>query len=145
MSSVERYAIISNGIVINTIMWDGKSEAGLNPDEESILLQDDDAAGVGYTYNNGVFSPPPLTEEEKKLQAQLAIQELIDTKSALMTFAGNKISTLSDAVELEMATLEEEAELTLWKKYRVLLNRVDIKSSPEIDWPTIPGVIANSK
>ncbi|EHS4736056.1 tail fiber assembly protein, partial [Salmonella enterica subsp. enterica serovar Lansing] len=40
-----------------------------------------------------------------------------------------------DAVELDIATSEERAQLNEWKKYRVLVNRVDT-SAP--DWPDIP-------
>ncbi|HDP9832572.1 TPA: tail fiber assembly protein [Escherichia coli] len=25
-----------------------------------------------------------------------------------------------------------------WKKYRVLLNRVDTSTAPDIEWPTVP-------
>ncbi|EGN1626406.1 tail fiber assembly protein, partial [Salmonella enterica] len=31
------------------------------------------------------------------------------------------------------------AALTEWKKYRVLLMRVDTSKVPEINWPTPPG------
>ncbi|HAL6907736.1 TPA: tail fiber assembly protein, partial [Escherichia coli] len=27
-----------------------------------------------------------------------------------------------------------------WKKYRVLLNRVDTSTAPDIEWPEIPEV-----
>ncbi|EFU5240013.1 tail fiber assembly protein, partial [Salmonella enterica] len=42
---------------------------------------------------------------------------------------------LQDAVDLEEATDEEKARLNAWKKYRVLVNRVDT-SKPE--WPEAP-------
>ncbi|MGS6301058.1 MULTISPECIES: tail fiber assembly protein, partial [Enterobacter] len=32
------------------------------------------------------------------------------------------------------------AALTEWKKYRVLLNRVDTSKAPDIDWPVPPEV-----
>ncbi|HCN0698619.1 TPA: tail fiber assembly protein, partial [Escherichia coli] len=41
-------------------------------------------------------------------------------------------------VELEIATEEEKALLAAWKKYRVLLNRVDTSTAPDIEWPTNP-------
>ncbi|HFG0111130.1 TPA: tail fiber assembly protein, partial [Escherichia coli] len=41
-------------------------------------------------------------------------------------------------VELEIATEEEKALLAAWKKYRVLLNRVDTSTAPDIEWPTVP-------
>lgn len=61
-------------------------------------------------------------------------------KSSLMQIATNKISVLQDAVDYEMATPEETAALTSWKKYRVLLNRIDTSTAPEIDWPIQPEV-----
>uniref|UniRef100_UPI001560676E tail fiber assembly protein n=1 Tax=Escherichia coli TaxID=562 RepID=UPI001560676E len=41
-------------------------------------------------------------------------------------------------VELEIATEEEKALLAAWKKYRVLLNRVDTSTAPDIEWPANP-------
>ncbi|WP_424679672.1 tail fiber assembly protein, partial [Escherichia coli] len=41
-------------------------------------------------------------------------------------------------VELEIATEEEKALLAAWKKYRVLLNRVDTSTAPDIEWPVAP-------
>ncbi|WP_304598670.1 tail fiber assembly protein [Photorhabdus sp. CRCIA-P01] len=45
---------------------------------------------------------------------------------------------LQDSVDLEIATTVEEAALLEWKKYRVLLARVDILQAPDIEWPPVP-------
>ncbi|MCE7685092.1 tail fiber assembly protein, partial [Escherichia coli] len=45
---------------------------------------------------------------------------------------------LQDAVDLEIATEEEASLLAAWKKYRVLLNRVDTSVAPDIEWPAVP-------
>jgi hypothetical protein len=37
-----------------------------------------------------------------------------------------------------MATEEEMTALQEWKKYRVLLNRVDTSTAPDIEWPEKP-------
>ncbi|EEU6178823.1 tail fiber assembly protein, partial [Salmonella enterica] len=47
-----------------------------------------------------------------------------------------KIAPLQDAVDLDIATDDEKAQLDEWKKYRVLVNRVDT-SNP--DWPAQPA------
>ncbi|HAY2484332.1 TPA: tail fiber assembly protein, partial [Escherichia coli] len=52
--------------------------------------------------------------------------------------AGEIIATLQDAVDLDMATEEEKLSLTHWKKYRVLLNRVQPENAPDIEWPELP-------
>lgn len=75
---------------------------------------------------------PPLTHSELVSQAD-------SQKNSLMTEATNAIAPLEDAVDLDMATDDEKAQLTAWKKFRVLLNRVDTSSAPNIDWPTPPA------
>lgn len=57
-------------------------------------------------------------------------------KTALMNMASAAIAPLSDAEMLSVATEQEIALLTAWRKYRVLLNRVDI-NAPE--WSEVPG------
>jgi hypothetical protein len=39
-----------------------------------------------------------------------------------------------------MATDEEKLLLNDWKKYRVLLSRIDAASAPDIDWPVQPSL-----
>ncbi|MDI0552840.1 tail fiber assembly protein, partial [Escherichia coli] len=50
------------------------------------------------------------------------------------------IAPLQDAVDLEIATEEETSLLEAWKKYRVLLNRIDTSTAPDIEWPEIPSM-----
>lgn len=49
--------------------------------------------------------------------------------------ATEKIAPLQDAVDLGEATDDEKARLLAWKKYRVLVNRVDTTNP---DWPKKP-------
>ena len=51
------------------------------------------------------------------------------------------IAPLQDAVDLEIATEEETSLLEAWKKYRVLLNRVDTSTAPDIEWPEEPDTM----
>ena len=64
-------------------------------------------------------------------------ESVIAMKQTLMDEASLKISILQDAVDLDVATDEEKLQLTTWKKYRVLLNRIDT-SSDTISWPKKP-------
>uniref|UniRef100_UPI00201CC900 tail fiber assembly protein n=1 Tax=Escherichia coli TaxID=562 RepID=UPI00201CC900 len=53
------------------------------------------------------------------------------------------ITYLSDIGCLEiqgasLATEEETPLLEAWKKYRVLLNRVDTSTAQDIEWPALP-------
>ncbi|EEW2053964.1 tail fiber assembly protein [Escherichia coli] len=66
------------------------------------------------------------------------IREAEEIKNSLMQVASEHIAPLQDAVDLEIATEEETSLLEAWKKYRVLLNRVDTSTAPDIEWPTNP-------
>lgn len=74
---------------------------------------------------------PPISKEQ-------LIAEAESQKQRLISKASEEIAPLQDAVDLSMATDEEEASLKEWKKYRVLLNRVDTSTAPDIDWPEKP-------
>ncbi|EAQ9852432.1 tail fiber assembly protein [Salmonella enterica] len=75
-----------------------------------------------------LIDQPDYSPEELIAQAE-------SKKSRLMQTANAEIAPLQDAVDLGIATTKETAALTEWKKYRVLLNRVDT-SNPK--WPTPP-------
>lgn len=74
---------------------------------------------------------PPIPKEQ-------LIAEAEQQKQSLLAEANNAIAPLQDAVDLDMATDEEIEKLKAWKKYRVLLNRVDTSTAPDIDWPIKP-------
>ncbi|WP_038248635.1 tail fiber assembly protein [Xenorhabdus bovienii] len=59
-------------------------------------------------------------------------------KQYLMSQAATSIAPLQYAVDLKMATDSEQTMLTEWKKYCVLLNRVDCSTAPDIPWPEQP-------
>ncbi|EFB3321859.1 tail fiber assembly protein [Escherichia coli] len=50
------------------------------------------------------------------------------------------MAPLQDAVDLGIATEEESSLLAAWKKYRVLLNRVDTSVAPDIDLSVFPAI-----
>ena len=59
--------------------------------------------------------------------------------SAGMAEANLKIAVLQDAVDLELATPEEEAALKSWRRYRVLLSRTQAHADyPNITLPAKP-------
>lgn len=82
--------------------------------------------------NQPVLSEPaPPTQQELKAVAE-------GKKSELIREAGEAIAILQDAVDLGIATDGENARLLAWKNYRVLLNRIDTSTAPDIEWPTTP-------
>lgn len=61
-------------------------------------------------------------------------------KSLSTSYATIQISTLQDAVDEEMATAQEEADLKAWKRFRIELNRIDLEVEVPADdaWPVSP-------
>ncbi|QAY26316.1 tail fiber assembly protein [Salmonella enterica subsp. diarizonae serovar 61:k:1,5,(7)] len=74
--------------------------------------------------------------KDEAAETAARLLEVEGTKSRLLQMASGKIAPLQDAVDLGIATDDEKARLDEWKKYRVLVNRVDI-SNP--DWPQKPN------
>ncbi|MDP8716318.1 tail fiber assembly protein [Serratia marcescens] len=59
-------------------------------------------------------------------------------RQSRMSVATAIIDPLKDAVEMDMATDEEKSRYNAWRKYRVLLTRVDTSLAPDVSWPEPP-------
>ncbi|EBA2360193.1 tail fiber assembly protein [Salmonella enterica] len=68
---------------------------------------------------------------DEAAEAAARLREAEGTKNRLLQIASEKIAPLQDAVDLGIATDDEKAQLGEWKKYRVLVNRVDT-SNPDL-------------
>ncbi|EAV3291839.1 tail fiber assembly protein [Salmonella enterica] len=77
-----------------------------------------------------------VTDEAVKAAADNA--EAAATKAARIKSAAAKIEPLQDAVDLGMATDKEKSLYDAWRKFRVLLTRVDTSLAPDINWPDPP-------
>lgn len=77
-----------------------------------------------------IDSPPPTRDE------LIAAAEV--RKSGLLAATSVTIAPIQDAVDLDIATDDEKKRYTEWRKYRVLLSRVDTTNAPDIVWPTPP-------
>ncbi|QBH97341.1 tail fiber assembly protein [Limnobaculum zhutongyuii] len=103
--------------------------------EKHAELINGQAAGKVISFKNG---EPVLIDKPAPSKDELIV-EANANKSILLSTATDIINSLADAVELEMATLEEVSQLKAWKIYRVLLTRIDTSTAPNIDWPEIPA------
>ena len=56
----------------------------------------------------------------------------------MLMIATSAIAPLQDAVDLDMATEDESEALIAWKKYRVMLNRINPEDAQNIIWPESP-------
>ncbi|EHS6181464.1 tail fiber assembly protein [Salmonella enterica] len=73
--------------------------------------------------------------KDEAAETAARLREAEGTKSRLLQMAAENIAPLQDAVDLEIATDDEKVQLDEWKKYRVLVNRVDTTNP---DWPDVP-------
>ncbi|AKH63302.1 MULTISPECIES: tail fiber assembly protein [Photorhabdus] len=73
-------------------------------------------------------------EAQKASQIEQAEQQ----RATLRQQADEAMALLQYAIETEMASEAEKALLLAWKRYVVLLSRVDISLVSDIEWPKIP-------
>lgn len=85
----------------------------------------------GWVFDGESLIPRVYTPEELKEQAEAE-------RARRLQIAGRNIAPLQDAQDLEIATEEEKAALLMWKRYRVLLNRVETTMAPNVEWPQAP-------
>lgn len=135
------YSAQTNGFYPYSLFED-YSEAGSWPQDAveiserwySYLLEGQSAGKVisANEYGSPVFSeaPPPTNEQ--------LVAAADNQKAELIAVASEAIVPLQDAVDIGIATDDESARLLAWKKYRVLLNRIDTSIAPDIEWPTTP-------
>lgn len=136
------YALVKDSVVLNVIVWAGPEDSPMQFDEGVVAIEvkDGESAAPGYSYLNGEFKAPDPTKEEIEQAALAKMASNIMQKKYLLDEASQKVSILQDAVDLEMATDDEAAALPLWKKYRVLLSRVDADTSDTVTFPDKPTI-----
>ena len=75
---------------------------------------------------------------DKNKQHQYEVNQASIKKNQLLAEAASQLSYLQDAVDSQIASEQETQLLIEWKKYRVLVNRIDIELAPNIEWPNQP-------
>ncbi|EBM4325241.1 tail fiber assembly protein [Salmonella enterica] len=100
------------------------SEPGLLPENFTSV-----SPGDGYKKWD---SKAKVWVSDEAAEAAARLREAEETKKRFLQLATDKIAPLQDAVDLDIATEDEKAQLDEWKQYRVLVNRVDTTNP---DWP----------
>lgn len=88
--------------------------------------------GGKWTINGWVIDDELLKHEQEQI-----IEQQKSKKETLLSDSVKEISLLQDAIDLDMAEDGDEEKLKAWKKYRVLLNRVDTSIIP-CEFPAKP-------
>lgn len=86
----------------------------------------------------GVDLRPCLTEQPLPTADEL-IRQAEDKRSRLRAEADTIIQPLQDANDLGIETDDEASQLIAWKKYRVMLMRVNTEDAENIIWPAQPA------
>lgn len=86
----------------------------------------------------GVLDNSPAWVDAPPQSKEKSVEFARRYKDGLLSEARLIIDPLQDAVDLAMATEDEKATLLEWKKYRVLLMRIDTSKAPDIIWPLTP-------
>lgn len=102
------------------------AELAIKANEEGKLLKKVDG-------NLILVDPEPIA----LTNAQIVSQNKT-IKNALISEANEKIAILQDIIDLDMCESNESEQLKQWKKYRVLLSRIDT-SLAYIEWPQKPN------
>ncbi|MEQ9881283.1 tail fiber assembly protein [Pectobacterium brasiliense] len=85
----------------------------------------------GWVFDGNSVVPRVYTQIEN-------IERADDKKKLLLNRINQDVIPLQDAVDLGIASEEEKNKLNAWKKYRVLLMRLDTSKAPDIEWPEEP-------
>lgn len=101
--------------------------------ETLVVIPENQDVVEGYAYIEGKFSLP--------IAPKPSVEETVETnkyqRDSFLRFAAEKISPLQFAVDLDIATTNEQDQLISWKKYSVYVNRVDLKIQNPV-WPEMP-------
>ncbi|EHF8258927.1 tail fiber assembly protein [Enterobacter roggenkampii] len=121
--------IVSACMDVSALFPSGLSVAEV---DASTVSDMDTLISGSWAYQDGAITAVVPTQAQEVANAT-------SKKALLMRQCTDVIATLQDAVDLDMATDAEKTALTAWKKYRVLLNRVDTTKAPDIAWPDQPA------
>lgn len=138
------YAVIENGMVVNVIVWDGKASMGWGGDQLAIQIAQSGVGtsatipGIGWSYENGIFTPPPsppLTPENIAAKNLALAQAAYNVATAKITALNERIA---DADYAGTTEAEVNADLIAWTDYRKKLRAYIKANDGSKDLPVAP-------
>lgn len=125
------YAVVDNGVVVNTVLWDGKNK--WKP-EAGVAVLAPEVINIGWLYDGETFTAPP---EPPKTKEELLAEA--ERKRRLLLAEADQI-TSDWKTELALGILEDDDKetLTKWMKYIRAVKAVDVSTAPDIKWPGQP-------
>lgn len=131
------YALILNGEVINTIVWDGEAPIEFPEGVVAVNVPSGVMCGIGYAAAQDAqgawtFTAPPVAPPtaEQILATNTAV------RNQLLAAANLVIPALQDAVDLDDPSANPVL-LKAWKQFRVDVNKV-VLTLTNPAWPLAP-------
>lgn len=126
------YNATTNGFYNSEINIIPKNSVEITHDYHAELLQKQSAGFVIQHDESGypIAVERTLTADEIKTLNESQQQRLISV-------ANEKISILQDIIDLDMCESNEDEQLKQWKKYRILVTRVDVNQL-DVKFPAEP-------
>ncbi|KZR41341.1 tail fiber assembly protein [Enterobacter roggenkampii] len=103
-------------------------------------MPDKEYWAVTETSYRAVSGPESLVEGEILVEGERPVIPYLDnlnTQHERRAEADAIIESLQEAVDVDLASDEEKAGLLAWKRYRVLLSRVDLRAEKP-GWSQVP-------
>lgn len=134
-----KYALINNDLVVNVVAWDGSSEVDFGEGIVSKEIPDDVSVSIGYSFKDGEFRPPALTDEEQSAQDAQEITANLNRKESLIAEVNSTISVWQTKLLVGRKLTDAETKsLNQWLDYYDLLVSVDANTKGSIKWPQKP-------
>ncbi|WP_413528189.1 tail fiber assembly protein [Rahnella inusitata] len=132
--SDNNYALVKDGFVANTVIWDGEGE--MFAEYQTIILTDGITAGPGWTYDGKNFHPP---KEPEKSHDEM-VEDTEQQKESLLNEATSEVVVWQTKLLVGRTLTDlEKAQLNAWLDYIDELNVVDPTQVPDINWPVPPA------
>ena len=101
------------GVLIMTYTNEEYAEMAIKANEEGKALKE-------VKGKLKLVEPTPIHLSDEQIVSQNKAMKI-----SLINEANEKIAILQDVIDLDMLEADEEVQLKKWKKYRILLTRVD--------------------
>lgn len=134
------YTVIENGVVVNTIVYDGEAELSISDNQQLVAINDKVATppGIDWLYSDGEFIAPP--EPERKHEDLVAEAEQIKQSKIDSALASIELIQLKLRARRKL-TPEETTQLNAVLDYIDAVAAVDTDAAPNIDWPEFPAAM----
>lgn len=140
-------AVIKDGVVVNMAIFSSEDDisgfdfSSAGEGSFGVAVEDGSPVTMGWTYKDGVFSPPPQPEPSHAELVQIAEGE----KTNLLSAADSVFLEWQTKLLLNIASDDEKSAVIAWVNYKDAVRSVDTQQAPNITWPEQPPIPENAQ